>query len=114
MDDADPTVSNSDFYRTLWENEDVRVLEYSDVPGQETTPHSHPNSVMITLTTFDRRLSAGETSRDVSLEAGAALWLPAQTHSGRNIGDTPTRTIFVELKHSLIDKPGALGPVTRD
>ena len=30
MKDTDPTVSNPEFYRTLWENEDVRVLEYRD------------------------------------------------------------------------------------
>ena len=114
MDDMDPTVSNSEFYRTLWENEDVRVLEYRDVPGQQTTPHEHPNTVMVTLSGFDRRLSSGEQSRDVSLPAGAAMWLPAQTHSGANIGATPTHTILVELKHSTIAAPaGDLGPVSR-
>lgn len=113
MDDADPTVSNADFYRTLWENDDVRVLEYRDQPGQETTPHGHPNTVMITLTDFDRQLSSGEQHRDVSLPAGAALWLPAQTHSGRNIGSTPTHTILVELKHSAITEASTtLGPDT--
>jgi beta-alanine degradation protein BauB len=25
-------------------------------------------------------------------------WLDAQTHSGENIGETPTRVVFVELK----------------
>jgi quercetin dioxygenase-like cupin family protein len=100
MDDADPTVTNPDFYRTLWENGDVRVLEYRDTPGQMTTPHTHPNTVMITLTGFDRELSSGDQSREVTLAAGVALWLPAQSHSGRNIGTTATHTILVELKHS--------------
>jgi quercetin dioxygenase-like cupin family protein len=111
--DTDPTTTNSEFYRTLWENDDVRVLEYTDIPGQETTPHAHPNTVMVTLADFDRRLIDGEQSRDVSLRAGAALWLPAQTHSGKNIGTTPTRTILVELKHSAqAPGPASLGPET--
>jgi hypothetical protein len=112
MDDTDPTTSNPQFYRTLWENDDVRVLEYRDSPGQETTPHGHPNSVLITLTDFDRRLSSGDESRDVSLPFGAAVWLPAQSHSGKNIGSTPTHTILVELKNSSGAPATRLGPVT--
>ena len=113
MDDMDPTISNPEFYRTLWENDDVRVLEYLDAPGDETTAHRHPNSVMITLTDFDRQLSIGGTTRDVTLAAGAAVWLPTQTHSGRNTGTTATHTILVELKHSTgTAEPGVLGPAT--
>jgi len=111
--ETDPTVTNPDFYRVLWENDDVRVLEYSDLPGEETTPHHHPNTVMVTLTDFQRRLSSASDSRDVSLPAGAALWLPAQTHSGRNIGKSPTHTILIELKNSVQGaNDGALGPRT--
>lgn len=110
---TDPTITNPEFYRTLWENDDVRVLEYRDMPGQETTPHEHPNTVMVTLTGFDRRLSSGGESRDVSLPPGAALWLPAQAHSGRNTGATPTHTILVELKNSATSgQPATLGPAT--
>jgi len=51
--------------------------------------------------------------RDVTLAAGSALWLPAQSHSGENIGTTPTHTILVELKKSsLSGGAGGLGPVT--
>lgn len=98
MVDDDPTTTNPDHYRVLWENELVRVLEYTDTPGVQTTPHCHPNSVMVTLSSFDRRLTSGDRELDVSLPAGKAVWLPAQRHSGHNIGSTPTRTIFVELK----------------
>ena len=55
----DPTESNPDLYKVLFENERVRVLEYRDVPGNRTTPHSHPDSVMVTLSDFDRRLISG-------------------------------------------------------
>jgi hypothetical protein len=38
-------------------------------------------------------------------------WLDAQTHSGENVGDTPTHVVFVELK-SLGSAPAgeSLGP----
>ena len=111
----DPAVSNAQHYNVVFENERVRVLEYQDVPGDRTTPHEHPDSVMYTLSSFDRRLVAGGGSREVRLEAGTVGWLPAQEHHGENIGDTPTHVIFVELKepgrHG--DGPaGALGPQT--
>jgi hypothetical protein len=56
----DPVVTNPDHYAVVFENEHVRVLEYNDQPGDRTTPHEHPNSVMYTLSSFRRRLSSGE------------------------------------------------------
>ncbi len=98
MVDEDPVTTNPEHYRTIFENEHVRVLSYLDAPGDKTTPHTHPNSVMITLTDFHRRLTTADGDRDVELAANQALWLPAQRHAGENTGTTATRTIFVELK----------------
>ncbi|HSM38612.1 MAG TPA: hypothetical protein VK838_04700 [Candidatus Limnocylindrales bacterium] len=94
----DPVVTNPDLYRVVWENERVRVLEYRDAPGDHTTPHGHPDSEMITLSSVSRRLVSGERQADVQLERGVATWLAAQEHSGENIGGTETHVIFVELK----------------
>ena len=108
----DPVVTNPTHYTVIFENDQVRVLEYSDQPGDRTTPHEHPNSVMYTLSSFRRRLYSGEVERDVDISADTAGWLPAQQHSGHNIGETPTHVIFVELKDSAAAPPpaGALGP----
>jgi hypothetical protein len=109
---ADPTHTDPDKYKILFENDRVRVLEYRDEPGQRTSPHEHPDSVMVTLSTFDRRLiGEGGESRDVTLERGLVRWLDAQTHSGENIGKTPTHVVFVELKEPGEDESaGRLGP----
>lgn len=80
------------------ENDRVRVLEYRDLPGARTTPHGHPDSVMVTLSSFRRRLVGGEREVEVELAAGVTRWLAAQEHSGENIGATETHVIFVELK----------------
>ena len=98
MDDLDPVVGNADLYKVVFENDRVRVLEYRDRPGDRTTPHAHPDSVMITLSSFQRRLLHGDQERTVELPAGLANWLPAQQHSGENIGDTETHVMFIELK----------------
>jgi quercetin dioxygenase-like cupin family protein len=94
----DPVCTDPDKYRTVFENDRVRVLEYRDMPGAATQPHRHPDSVMVTLSGFERRLQAHGTTREVSMEPGQVHWLPAQVHQGENIGSTDTHVIFVELK----------------
>ncbi len=69
---------------------------------------------MITLSGFDRRLTMGDQSRDVSLGPGEIRCLDAQTHSGENIGSTPTHVVFVELKGGTRTPTDAsLGPSER-
>lgn len=111
----DPTVTDPDKYRVVFENDRVRVLEYHDQPGARTTPHDHPDSVMVALSGFDRRLVAADgQSRDVTLEPGQVRWLDAQTHSGENTGGTPTHVVFIELKEAATARGEArLGPVDR-
>jgi hypothetical protein len=94
----DPVETNPELYRVVFENARVRVLEYLDHPGDATTPHRHPDSVMVTLSSFRRRLSSGDQQVEVEIPAFQARWLDAQEHSGTNIGDTDTHTIFVELR----------------
>jgi hypothetical protein len=94
----DPVETNPDHYKVVFENDRVRVLEYSDRPGDRTTPHEHPDSVMHTLSSFRRRLSSGGMQREVEMAAGMTGWLPAQEHAGENIGETDTHVLFVELK----------------
>jgi beta-alanine degradation protein BauB len=110
--DLDPVTTNPDLYKVIYENDRVRVLEYRDEPGDRTTPHRHPDSVMYTLSSFRRRLYAGGGERDVEIAVDTVAWLPAQEHAGHNIGDTPTRVVFVELKEPgpASPRPDSIGP----
>ena len=94
----DPLVTDPGVYRVLLENDRVRVLEFLDAPGDTTNPHEHPDSVMITLSAYARRLSFEGREVDVELPAGETAWLPAQEHTGANTGHTDTHSIFIELK----------------
>jgi len=100
MNPHDPTVTDPNFYKVIFENERVRVLEYRDEPGDHTHVHRHPDSVMVTLSAFRRRVAAGGRNVEVELKAGEARWVGAQEHTGENIGDTASHSIFVELKES--------------
>ncbi|GAA5034153.1 cytoplasmic protein [Microbacterium fluvii] len=112
MDEADdPTITDGDHYTVVFENDRVRVLEYRDVPGDRTNRHRHPDSVMVTLSAFRRRISSGDRSVELELAAEQARWVAAQEHVGENIGDTPTHAIFVELKgDAAVAMTTALGP----
>lgn len=95
----DPTVTDPDNYKTILENEHVRVLRYHDVPGAKTHLHHHPASVLYALSTFHRRLTFGDgKTQERELHEGDVVWLPAQDHMGENIGTTPTEVLLVEVK----------------
>ena len=114
MSSHDPTVTDPELYKVIFENERVRVLEYMDRPGDKTRPHRHPDSVMYTLSSFQRRISAGGREVNVDLGAGQVRWLGAQEHAGHNTGSTDTHSIFIELKEpapsSATPSGSPLGP----
>jgi hypothetical protein len=53
----------------------------------------------------------GDVPEDIEMPAGHTGWLPAQQHSGANIGDSDTHVLFVELKEGSADGTATrLGP----
>ena len=98
MSDLDPIHTDPDKYTVIFENDRVRVLEYRDTPGAKTEAHGHPDSVLVMLSDFQRRLTVNGDVREVTAKAGQALWSPAQVHAGENSGTTDSHVIFVELK----------------
>jgi hypothetical protein len=109
MSTEDPTVTDPELYKVIFENARVRVLEYRDDPGARTNPHRHPDTVMYPLTSFRRRISAGGQQVEVDIPAGGVRWVGAQEHAGENIGETVTHAIFVELKEAAPSGPPAPG-----
>lgn len=107
---SDPCVTDPDKYKVVFENERVRVLEYRDMPGDRTSPHVHPDSVMYTLSSFERLLIHGDEERHVELPAGRVGWLAAQEHSGENTGTTESHVLFIELKEPRPEAGGASAP----
>jgi hypothetical protein len=111
MAGQDPVVTDPNLYSVLFENERVRVLQYRDRPGDRTHPHQHPDSVMVTLSSFQRRVSSGDRRADIELPAAQARWLGAQEHTGENIGATETHAVFIELKEPSPARAPATTPL---
>jgi quercetin dioxygenase-like cupin family protein len=95
----DPAQTDGDKYKVLLDNEQVRVLEYSDLPGQRTHEHRHPAFVVYALAPFKRQLRLAD-GRVLTREfkAGDVLYSPGETHIGENVGTTATRVLMVEIK----------------
>lgn|SRR6478609_3773307 len=95
----DPIRTDADKYRVVLENERVRVLRYHDEPGASTHLHHHPCFVMYALGSFERKLVLADGSERLRrFRAGETAWMPAQSHSGHNVGSTPTDALLIELK----------------
>jgi quercetin dioxygenase-like cupin family protein len=95
----DPVQTDGDKYKVLLENDQVRVLEYTDQPGQKTQQHRHPAFVVYALSPFRRTLTLAD-GRVVSREfrAGDVMFSNGETHIGENAGSTATRVLMIELK----------------
>ena len=96
---ADPLHTDGDKYKVRFENDRVRVLEYSDKPGDRTHQHRHPPFVLYAVVPFKRKLvlpGGKELLRE--FKAGDVMWSDAQAHIGMNVGETPTQVIMIEMK----------------
>ncbi|HEU0166360.1 MAG TPA: cytoplasmic protein [Chloroflexota bacterium] len=88
-----------DSFRVILENDRVRVVEARLEPGQETPLHWHEDRVGVALTTFTARSEAKDGQvREMSLQAGHAIWFPEVEHKEKNVGSTTQHVILVELK----------------
>ena len=95
----DPVHTDGDKYKVKIDNARVRVLEYTDQPGEKTHQHSHPAFVLVALSTFKRKITLPDGKSMIrEFKAGEVLWSDAQTHIGENIGDTGTHVLMIEMK----------------
>jgi quercetin dioxygenase-like cupin family protein len=95
----DAVQTDGDKYKVVLENACVRVLDYTDKPGERTHQHRHPAFVLYALSPFKRTLTLPDgkvLTRE--FKQGDVMWSDAQAHIGTNVGDTPTHVLIVELK----------------
>lgn len=98
----DPVQTDGDKYKTIFENECVRVLDYKDAPGEKTNQHQHPAFVLYALSDFKRSITLPDGKvLQRQFKAGDVMWSNAQAHIGSNTGETPTHVILVEMKSQI-------------
>ena len=97
----DPAKVQPRSYRVLFENSEVRVLEYSSVPGMGVCGagvHSHPRALNILLTPARVRVTAKGKTFVATNKEGDVWYTPAVTHEAENISGHGVRAVMVEFK----------------
>ncbi len=89
-------------YRVAFENDKLRVLDFTGRPGMGKCGegmHSHPAHLTVVLTDWQGRASTPDGPvRDRSRKAGDVFWSEAETHKVENTGKTNARVLIIELK----------------
>ena len=99
-EEIDPVVVSPDMYKVLLENQHVRVVEYEVLPGQKDNWHTHPAKVSYIVAGGSLRITPEQgESFIVEEKTGSTTWFEAVgKHFGENVGQTPVRIVFVEIK----------------
>jgi hypothetical protein len=85
--------------RVLLENDRVRVLDVRVGVGQHQAMHSHPDHLVYPLSAYRVEHIAADGSTSIGeRQPGEVVWLPAESHAGRNVGDTALHVLIIELK----------------
>ena len=86
-------------YKSVLENDRVRVLEIRTQPGESSELHSHPDMVLYAVTDCDWRLTGpdGEVV-EAHIPQGQTIFLDATTHRAEDIGTGGSFAIAVELQ----------------
>ena len=86
----DPTKVDSDHYKVVFENDQVRVLRITYGAGEKSVMHYHPDAVAVMLTDSKTNftLPDGEVI-ETSPKQGETAWHSAGEHLPQNVGDEP-------------------------
>ncbi len=95
---GDATQVAPDVYKTVFENDRVRVLDVHMRSGAKSARHSHPDYVVYMLGPAKVKFTAADgSSAEAEFPAGA-VWRDAEEHAVENISGTDLRAVFIELK----------------
>lgn len=96
---GDPVEVAPNVYKTLFENERVRLLEVRLAAGDSSEMHSHPDYVVYNLSAGKVKFSSGSgETEEVELPEGTAMWRDAEEHATENVGGNDVRALLFELK----------------
>jgi len=87
-----------DLYKPIADSMGIRMLQISYKPGDSSAMHSHPDVALYVIDGGKSQFTMQDGSKQTSdLKSGAAVVMPATTHSVKNIGKTTVKAILVEV-----------------
>jgi hypothetical protein len=111
----DPVKVDPGHYVILYENDEVRVLKFDDMPGDVVPKHSHPWYKVYVITPATREFFAVDKATQLCVKDATTKqlipnnnpsWQPPITHCERNASTEPTHLIVIECKKA--SKTGCL------
>ncbi len=99
----DPLKVGSNIYKLVLENDQARLLEITFKPGDSIGIHSHPDHFVYIMSGGKLKISVvGGETQVLDLKKGQGVFIPAQSHSAVNVGDTEINGLVVEIKKNGI------------
>jgi hypothetical protein len=98
----DPSKVMPRAYRVAFENDKVRVLDFTGRPGMGICGegmHSHPAHLTVVLSDWQGKATTpGGKTVDRARKLGDVFWSDAETHKVENTGTSNSRVLIIELK----------------
>ena len=94
----DPVAVSPDHYKTLFEDDEVRVLEMTLPAGVSDTEHSHPNEVVYFIKGGNAKIHVGDDAMEAEIPDGHVMAHEPWTHRVENVGATDIHAIIFERK----------------
>jgi quercetin dioxygenase-like cupin family protein len=94
----DATKVASKLYKVAKDSLNIRIVTVDYKPGEVSVLHSHPDLVMYAVGTAKAEFTEKDgTKREMTLEKGMTVVVPADTHSVKNIGTTHAKVVLFEV-----------------
>src|SRR6266851_267516 len=91
----DPVEAKPGKYKTIFENDRVRLLEFQDKPGDITVMHHHPARLVYSLAPWKKKFRFPDGSTVLAEgKAGEVMWAEKGSHAGENVGSTDTHILI--------------------
>lgn len=95
----DPVKVGPKIYKQTFENDRVRVFEVTFKPHASIGMHKHPDHVVYVIKGGKLEIAeSGKKPAIFDLKPGMTVFIPAQSHSARNLGGGTVKLVVTELK----------------
>ena len=89
-------------YRVAFENDKLRVLEFTGRPGMGIcgeSMHSHPAHLTVVLTDWQGQITTPDGKvQNRARKVGDVFWSEAETHKVENTSNSSSHVLIIELK----------------
>ncbi|MEP6596264.1 MAG: cupin domain-containing protein [Ginsengibacter sp.] len=97
-DSLDATKVASKFYKLVQDSLNMRIVMVDYKPGTASALHSHPDLAMYVISGSKTEFTDKDgTKRVMAFDKGMTAIIPAGTHSAKNVGNTNTKVVLVEV-----------------